>query len=87
MDYISAFAVITLAQLLMLPTWGGGGGGGGTHSRKLNFLARCIWVRSIRHNFWLTASRIPGQDNHIADSFSRNFKEDIEWCLNREVFL
>ena len=60
---------------------------GGTHSRKLNFLARCIWVWGIRHNFWLTASHIPGPDNHIADFFSRNFKEDIEWCLNREIFL
>ena len=59
----------------------------GTHSRKLNFLARCIWAWCIRHNFWLTASHIPGPDNHLADFFSRNFKEDIEWCLNREVFL
>ena len=41
----------------------------------------------IRHNVWLTASHIPGPDNHIADFFSRNFKEDIEWCLNREIFL
>ena len=61
--------------------------GGGTHSRKLNFLARCIWVWCVRHNFWLTASHIPGPDNVIADFFSRNFKEDIQWCLNREVFL
>ena len=60
---------------------------GGTHSRKLNFRARCIWVWSIRHNFWLTASHIPGPDIHIADSFSRSFKDDIEWCLNKEVFL
>ena len=41
----------------------------------------------VRHNFWLTASHIPGPDNYIADFFSPNFKEDIEWCLNREVFL
>ena len=81
MDYISAFAAITLVQFRMLTTWGG------THSRKLNFLARCIWVWCIRHNFWLPASHIPGPDNHIADCFSGNFKEDIEWCLNREVFL
>ena len=64
----------------MLTTWG-------VRTRKLNFLARCIWVWSIRHNFWLPASHMPGPENHIADSFSRNFKEDIEWCLNREAFL
>ena len=68
-------------QSRILTTWGG------THSRKLNFLARCIWVWCVRHNFWLTASHIPGPDNVIADFFSRNFKEHIEWCLNREVFL
>ena len=37
--------------------------------------------------FLVDCFHIPGPDNHIAESFSRNFKEDIEWCLNREVFL
>ena len=60
---------------------------GSTQPSKLNYLARYIWVLCIRHNLWLTASHIPGPDNHIANFFSRNFKEDIEWCLNREVFL
>ena len=59
---------------------------GGTHSKSMNYLTKCIWLQCIARNSWLSAIHIPGSDNEVADFYSRNFRENTEWSLRKDLF-
>ena len=59
---------------------------GGTRSEECNEVARKIWYWAEINDNWLSASYIPGKDNLVADYFSRNFKDHLEWELNPTLF-
>ena len=50
-----------------------GGGGGGSKSEELNQIAYELWDWCITQNIWVTAARIPGVHNTLADKRSRRF--------------
>ena len=58
---------------------------GGVKSLACNSLAKSIWFWAKLRKIWLTASHIPGKQN-AADFESRNFNDQVEWQLNKEVF-
>ena len=59
---------------------------GGTHSKSMNYLTRCIWLWCITRNIWLSAIHIPRSENEVADFYSRNFRENTEWSLRKDLF-
>lgn len=59
---------------------------GGVRSADCRIVAFNIWNWCELYNIWLTASHIPGQDNGIADSLSRNFSPSVEWELSQTIF-
>ncbi|MEW8548535.1 MAG: reverse transcriptase domain-containing protein [Candidatus Thiodiazotropha sp.] len=58
---------------------------GGVRSEQCNKMAKQIWKWCIVKSIWLSASHIPGIENE-ADFESRNFKDNVEWKLNSEIF-
>ena len=59
---------------------------GGIKSEKCNEIARAIWLWCIEHEIWITASHIAGNLNTRADFKSRNFNDQIEWQLDKNIF-
>lgn len=59
---------------------------GGVRSPSCRDVGWEIWQWAEERNIWLTASHIPGQENIIADSLSRNFSPAVEWELNQNIF-
>ena len=59
---------------------------GGMKNLKMDLLARDIWTYAIQHNFWITASFIPGRENTDADTGSRFLSTWTEWTLPATVF-
>ena len=60
---------------------------GGTKSLECNTVARDIWKWCEERYVWLIVSHVPGVLNVRADFESRNFSEDTEWAINRDLFL
>lgn len=58
---------------------------GGIKSDCMNELALRIWNWCCSREIWISAEHVPGKTNQ-ADKDSREFNENIEWMLNREVF-
>lgn len=58
---------------------------GGIKSELCNKYAKEIWLWCLKKNIWLSATHIPGISNE-ADFQSRNFNENVEWQLNRNIF-
>ena len=59
---------------------------GGTHSRLCDSLAKELVSWGKDRGIWVSATHVAGSQNS-ADELSRNFNENIEWMLNRSVFL
>ena len=59
---------------------------GGTVSKSCNERTFEIWSWAIQHNIWLSASHVPGLENHVADLKSRHFNDNKEWSLNPKMF-
>ena len=59
---------------------------GGTVSPQLTDLAKNLWLWSLCRDLVLTAQHIPGVDNQIADSESRELKDRLDWKLSPAVF-
>ena len=57
----------------------------GCKSLDCNDLVHDLLVWCMNKNIWLSATHIPGVSN-IADFGSRNFNDNIEWQLNKEIF-
>lgn len=51
-----------------------------------NTITRNIWVWRIQRNIWLSASRLPGVENFVADKESRLKHDNTEWKLNPKLF-
>ncbi|VDI14575.1 Hypothetical predicted protein [Mytilus galloprovincialis] len=60
---------------------------GGIKSICCNTIAKSIWFWAKKQNVWLTASHIAGTENTIADAESRKFNDQVEWQLNKDIFL
>ena len=60
---------------------------GGIKSEKCNGLAIVIWEWCLQRNIWLICSHIPGKNNDQADRLSREFNDQIEWQLDKSIFL
>ena len=58
----------------------------GGRSLTCNQITRELWVWCANHGIWLSAARIPGKDNVLADKASREKHSDTEWKLNPELF-
>ena len=59
---------------------------GGVKSVACNELAKEIWAFCIERNIWLSAVHLPGVQNVVADRLSREFNEQVEWQLDKQVF-
>ena len=55
---------------------------GTSHNAMLNTLTTTIWEFCIMNKIKLTAARLPGSKNIIADKESRNIYREGEWMLN-----
>ncbi|GFN81890.1 hypothetical protein PoB_000839600 [Plakobranchus ocellatus] len=58
---------------------------GTSKSDKLDNIGQQIWQVCTGKHLWLSAAHIPGTQNTIADSESRNINEDAEWMLNESL--
>ena len=58
---------------------------GGVKSQTCNELSVLIWSWCIERNLWLSAAYLPGVENE-ADYSSRNFNDNVEWMLDKEIF-
>lgn len=58
---------------------------GGTKSVLCNGLTKQIWLWCIERNIWISAAHVPGILNE-ADKISREFNDNVEWMLNKNVF-
>ncbi|XP_060587405.1 uncharacterized protein LOC132742914 [Ruditapes philippinarum] len=58
---------------------------GGIRSDSCNKVSRDIWEYCMSKNIWLTCAHIPGLQNE-ADLPSRQFKDNIEWALQTNIF-
>lgn len=59
---------------------------GGVRSPRCNKIAHQIWLFCETKNLWLVAAHIPGVQNSTADSLSRNFSTNVDWCLSDDIF-
>lgn len=59
---------------------------GGVKSLACNEMAKIMWNWCIHRQIWITASYLPGIDNHVADRRSREFNDQLEWMLDKEIF-
>ena len=55
---------------------------GGSKSKECNALTKQIWEHYISHNFWLSATHLPGCENTQADLESRQFNDRTERILD-----
>jgi hypothetical protein len=60
---------------------------GGSVSIRANEIARNIWLWASHRNVWLSAAHVPGVENVLADTRSREFRNEAEWMLNKKDFL
>lgn len=60
---------------------------GGVKSYDCNELAKSFWSYCATRNLWITAVHLPGVLNVEADRLSRVFQEELEWMLDRQVFV
>jgi hypothetical protein len=58
---------------------------GGIKSQKMNKLSLDMWLWCMNRNVWISADHIPGENN-IADKFSREFNDSVEWKLEVGIF-
>ena len=58
---------------------------GTSHSDSCNNLTFNIWSWCIEHNVFVSAARIPGVENVVADGESRKVHMDAEWMLNSDL--
>jgi ribonuclease HI len=59
---------------------------GGSKSEELNQIAYELGDWCITQSISVTAARIPGVHNILADKRSRKFQDEHEWKLNKSVF-
>jgi hypothetical protein len=59
---------------------------GSVQSTNCNEVAQRIWKFMLERGNWVSAAHCPGVDNVEADRASREFKDDVEWSLNKEIF-
>lgn len=59
---------------------------GGAKSHDCNSLAKQLWEWCIERNIWISVVHLPGVQNIDADRKSRQFQDETEWMLHREVF-
>lgn len=59
---------------------------GGVRSPRCNNIAFMIWEWCEQRGIWILAAHILGVDNCLADDLSRNFSNNVEWCLNDDIF-
>jgi hypothetical protein len=59
---------------------------GGTKSHNCNEVAKEIWEWCQARHIWITAAHLPGVLNIVADHLSRNFNDQTEWQLNKQIF-
>lgn len=59
---------------------------GGVRSPRCNKIAAWIWDWCEQKKNWVLAAHIPGLENILADDLSRNFSNNVEWCLNDKIF-
>ena len=59
---------------------------GGIKSMQMNELTKSIWSFCIDRNIWISSAHIPGKSNS-ADGPSRQFNDNIEWMLDKSIFL
>ena len=59
---------------------------GGTRSHRLTSLALEMWNFAADRNLTLSAVKVPGEENQIADKKSRVFQDSLEWMLHPAVF-
>ncbi|XP_068712820.1 uncharacterized protein [Montipora foliosa] len=59
---------------------------GGIKSPSLNSLSRTLWEWCIERNIIISAQHIPGKENLVADSLSREFSSNLEWSVDIDSF-
>ena len=59
---------------------------GGSKSKECNALTKQIWEHYISHNFWLSATHLPGCENTQADLESRQFNDRTERILDPSTY-
>ena len=59
---------------------------GGVKSQACNEMALQIWDWCSKRGIWITASHLAGSKNTEADAMSRQFKDNIEWMLDKSMF-
>ncbi|XP_068742111.1 uncharacterized protein [Montipora capricornis] len=59
---------------------------GGIKSPSLNSLLRTLWKWCIERNIIISAQHIPGKENLVADSLSREFSSNLEWSVDNDIF-
>ena len=57
---------------------------GGIKSLSLNSLSRTLW--EWERNILISAQHIPGKENLVADSLSREFSSNLEWSVDIDIF-
>ena len=59
---------------------------GGIKSPSLNSLSRTLWEWCIERSIIISAQHIPGKENLVADSLSREFSSNLEWSIDVDIF-
>ena len=59
---------------------------GGIKSPSVNSLSRTLWEWCIERNIIISAQHIPGKENLVADSLSREFSSNLEWSVDIDIF-
>ena len=59
---------------------------GGSKSRKCNRVAQEMWTWAEERGLWLSAAHIPGEDNTLADFYSREQNDSKEWAITAPIF-
>ena len=61
-------------------------GGRGTHSPALTTQALELWAVALEAGVSVTAQHIPGIQNGVADTASRELDSRTEWILDKQIF-
>jgi hypothetical protein len=59
---------------------------GGMTSEQMDSLASTIWNWCLDKKIFISAVHIAGNDNTVADFYSRNFSDSTEWMLKSHIF-